>query len=540
MSMKDTYLPALATASRTGTKNGSAIVTEQTSFGGLCHRPDAGATDVYDMNNLTLMPSARSLTVRPERRTVVAARDGGGTPHGMCNHRGLIVAQGTSLYRMVGGELVRLGEVSDTDKSFASFGERLIIMPDKLCYDASTGEISPIELNSGEFGGTVSGNQIVGAGTWEEMGFHVGDGVRLEVGSISVNGYTGPEVAYCRITAFSGRAMYVDHEFKQTGQLKMRMVRECPDMTHICACGERLVGCSGNAIHISEAGNPYNWCATDPDGVASSDPATVRTASAGDFTSCIPWDGYVLLFKADHVCRLIGHGAGSYALDDAPLAGASDARSLCQINGDVYYLGITGPCRYGGGQPACLADDIGVYLTEGCGGTDGRYYYLSARDADGNEHIYVWDPVRSCWYVEDGADVAFMTNVGDRLYFQTSAGSIVVEGNAFHPARDGVSEIDTVGSLRATVTFGCDQVSLPTPRRLRGLRFVAEAPTGDSASVYVSYDNGEWHRIGVMEGFGARRTYRIDLVPRACDEYRLRFELCGAWRIDRIYRVYRE
>jgi hypothetical protein len=538
VSLKETYLPALAASSRAGAKSGNTIVTEQTSFGGLRHRPDAGATDVFDMKNLT--PSAHALTVRPERRTVIEAFEGGGAPHGMCNHYGLIVAQGTSLYRISDGEVVRLADVSDTDKSFASFGEKLIITPDKLCYDAATGEVHPIELDSGKFGGTVSGNQIVGSGTWEEMGFHVGDGVRIEVGMISSDGHTGPEVVYCHIKSFWGRAMYVDREFTQKGQQNIRMVRECPDMTHVCACGERLVGCKGNVIHISEAGNPYNWCATDPDGVASHDPATVRTASAGNFTGCIPWEGYVLLFKEDHVCRLIGHGAGSYAVDDAPFVGVSDARSLCLVNGDVYYLGSTGPYRYGGSTPTGIGDDIGVHLTEGCGGTDGRYYYLSAKDTDGGEHIYVWDPAQSSWYIEDSADVAFMANVGDRLYFQTSAGSIVAEGNAYHPTGDGVSEIDAVGMIEASVTFGGDQVSLPTPRRLKGLRLVAEAEIGAEMTVLISYDGGAWQRIGSMEGAGVRRTYRIDLVPCACDEYSLRLQLSGGWRIDKIYRVYRE
>ena len=538
MTLKETYLPALSGASRTATKKGNTIITEQMTFDGLCHRPYAGLTDMYDMKNLT--PDAHALTVRPERKMIVTAFPEGGTPHGMCHHDGLVVAQGTSLYRVRDGEIVRLGDVSDTDKSFTSFGKKLIIMPDKLCYDAETGELIPMELDSGTFGGTVSGGHIIGSGNWESMGFHVGDGVRLEVGKINVTGYSGPEIAHCRITKFVGRGMYVDHEFTQSGQVNMRMVRECPDMTHVCACGERLVGCNGNAIYISEAGNPFNWCATDPDGVASRDPATVWTASPGEFKGCIPWEGYALLFKEDHICRLIGHGAGTYALDDSPFAGVSDPRSLCRLNGDVYYLSAMGPFRYSGGEPTYIGEKIGVHLTAGCGGTDGRYYYLSANREGSSNCIYIWDPTQSCWYIEENAGVAFMANVGDRLYFQTTWGAIMMEGNAYHPVRDGLSEIETVGKIVATVTFGSDHVSLPAARHLVGLCFAAEAAVDEIANVYVSYDGGTWQTVGSMKGRGVRHTYRFNFAPQKCDEYRLRIDMIGDWRVSRIYRMYRE
>ena len=116
---------------------------------GECSTPFGGGDILAEGVNLS--PRRAPLTASRLPRGLFAREPGSGKPHGMVWFDGsLVFARGTGLYVTADGVGVySLGTVSDTDKSFAAFGGRLYIYPDKLYMESGSSMPLPIELDTG-------------------------------------------------------------------------------------------------------------------------------------------------------------------------------------------------------------------------------------------------------------------------------------------------------------------------------------------------------------------------------------------------------
>ena len=110
-----------------------------TVFGGLAGAGEVGADTLQAMANL--VPCGYPALTTGNARLQYLAAPTTGAAHGLTLHRGKVVlAQGTGLFVSSGaGACTRLGNVTDTDKRFASFGDLLFILPDGLVYNAADG-----------------------------------------------------------------------------------------------------------------------------------------------------------------------------------------------------------------------------------------------------------------------------------------------------------------------------------------------------------------------------------------------------------------
>ena len=99
-----------------------------TVFGGLAGAGEVGADTLQAMANL--VPCGYPALTTGNARLQYLAAPTTGAAHGLTLHRGKVVlAQGTGLFVSSGaGACTRLGNVTDTDKRFASFGDLLFIL----------------------------------------------------------------------------------------------------------------------------------------------------------------------------------------------------------------------------------------------------------------------------------------------------------------------------------------------------------------------------------------------------------------------------
>ena len=127
-----------------------------TVFGGLAGAGEVGADTLQAMANL--VPCGYPALTTGNARLQYLAAPTTGAAHGLTLHRGKVVlAQGTGLFVSSGaGACTRLGNVTDTDKRFASFGDLLFILPDGLVYNAADGSLRKFGLDTGNMENVLS------------------------------------------------------------------------------------------------------------------------------------------------------------------------------------------------------------------------------------------------------------------------------------------------------------------------------------------------------------------------------------------------
>ena len=166
-----------------------------TVFGGLAGAGEVGADTLQAMANL--VPCGYPALTTGNARLQYLAAPTTGAAHGLTLHRGKVVlAQGTGLFVSSGaGACTRLGNVTDTDKRFASFGDLLFILPDGLVYNAADGSLRKFGLDTGNMENVSIDNVYLTVPTagLQTKGFRVGDCIRLDIqGDIKsavLNGY---------------------------------------------------------------------------------------------------------------------------------------------------------------------------------------------------------------------------------------------------------------------------------------------------------------------------------------------------------------
>ena len=471
---------------------------------------------------------------------------GNGTPHGMTVFNGMLIfARGIGLFATSDGVTVRtLGKVSDTDKSFIIFGDRLYIYPDKIFLKRNSMP-QPVELDTGVISqAQLSGNTLrLPAGTnWTDLGFEVGDCVKL------VNEDDSEPVPedYYRIQKINGVTATMAQSFPTTYTSDIRLLRVVPDLTACCVCGDRVYGIAGRNIHVSAAGSATDFYSRSTgDG---SHAVTIEGGTEGDFTTLSPWQGYVVFFKSDRICKLLGNRADSFALQDRQGVGvpAELSKTLCAVGDALYYASKGGVWRYRGQEPEWICSLDGMTATGGCGGTDGRAYYLSV-DTDGTSQTALYLPEEGKWYPEDTLSMATMLCRDDLLWMQDGAGRIWTTSSDGRSRVTSYDETGLIGPVTASVTLPSDRPETPARVRLSALWVRATGKGTGSLRVYVSYADGgasvdaTREEEILLEQFASPMTERrlaIPLLAGACDAVTIRLEMTGEWIIHDVIRRY--
>ncbi len=532
------------------------------SFSGLCTR-DPLPYGIADMENMSPRRAPALAVRRP--RELLAESASPATPHGLAVMNGwLYFWRGGELCRIAGGigsaqdtDMVEVvGTLSDSDKRMAVFGEKLIILPDKQYVDAADGLLRPIELDSGEIDAVeFEGNTITlpWGMTWKELGFLAGDTVTV----LNADDVTpAPEGAYCIKYAY-GRVATLWQGFSSSYTSCARFKRVMPDMDGLCVSGNRLYGYKGKNLYVSAEGSAFCWSGTRTDGGG---PAAFRTDTEGDITACASWQGYMVFFKADRLCKLLGSRTESFVLNDlsAPGIPAALSETLCEVGGDLYYHTDVGVYRLGYGRT--YPERVGIPTVEtpvaGCGGTDGVGYYISLMTKDSNgeraTRNYLYMPESDIWYAEDGRTICGMAYREGFLCMQDADGRLWLCRSDGRRCGEGRTETDVLGEYRASVTFVPDHRYEPDGYRPIKLYVRASAEPGAEMRVVASYADGHFGRDADLtatdpdrtvelvhfEGGMTDRLLCIPLFASHCDGMVLRLEMTGEWEIFTVIREY--
>lgn len=514
-----------------------------TDFGGLTAMGSRSGETLADTVNLSARHAPALATRAP--RMLFSYMRGGGTPHGMAEFGGMLYfAQGTTLYRTKDGvSLTSLGTVSDTDKQFFVFGDRLYIYPDKLYLEGDGTMPRPVELDTGvveqaEF----AGDRITlpTGMSWALLGFGAGDGLYV----VNADDDTPAPEGHYRIKRVNGRVATLTQSFAADYVSNAGFRRVVPALDRYCVSGDRVYGILGKDVYISAAGSALDWYSRmDSDG---SGPVCLHTDTEGDFTACMPWQGYVVFFKGDRICKLLGTRADTFALHDNRGAGIPRhlTDTLCEVDGGLCYASDNGVYRYRGQEPERIGSMGTAPVTKGCGGTDGVAYYL-ALESEGAWRQYVYRPDLGCWHAEDDLHPICMKQKDGFLRVQDAEGYIWTVSSEGRGLTGAMDERQVKGELVSAVTFGPDHSFEPDGYRLTALFIRATAGATGRLEVLGSYadgrvpdDGGEFSPLATFEGGMKDRLLRIPLIPRLCDGMTLKLVMQGEWVIHAVIREY--
>lgn len=526
-----------------------------TVFGGLAGSGEVGADTLQAMANL--VPCGYPALTTGNARLQYLAAPTTGAAHGLTLHRGKVVlAQGTGLFVSSGaGACTRLGNVTDTDKRFASFGDLLFILPDGLVYNAADGSLRKFGLDTGNMENVAIDNVYLTVPTagLQTKGFRVGDCIRLDIqGDIKSAVLNG----YYRISALTESYLCVEGGFPERGTFTARVRRVMPDLEGLCAMGDRLYGFAGQSVYACEAGNPWNWYWADAASPETA-PFSLHTAGGSDFTACTVWQGYPIFFRADGISRLMGraHVAGGFLAatgvtlseQSAPGIPAGQAATLCGLDGALYYCSGSDVYRYAGAAPARVCDGLPAGLRGICAGTDGRGLYLSATESNGTRRLFLYCPGLG-WYRLDPVSVTAAlfcpdgtgAGQGDFCLLQRLDGYLFLTRSSGTAATSGFMAA-TVPTPEATAEFGDETALLPDGGRLLAVHLRACGRIGSSLKLYVRYDGeSSWQLLGSVAGSGREELIRIPVPPRPCRWFRFRLNFSGSGapgRPDGAFRV---
>lgn len=471
---------------------------------------------------------------------------GSGDAHGMVFFNGfLIFSRGTGLYATSDGVTIRtLGKVSDTDKSFIIFGDRLYIYPDKL-FLSRNGMPRAVELDTGvivdaQFSGSTL--RLPSGTNWSDLGFEVGDCVKIVNEDESE---PAPE-GYYRIQKLNGVTATMAQSFPSSYTSDIRLLRVVPDLTACCVCGDRVYGIAGRSIHVSAAGSATDFYSRSTgDG---SHAVTIEGGSEGDFTALSPWQGYVVFFKSDRICKLLGNRADSFTLQDRQCVGipAAMSKTLCAVGDALYYASEGGVWRYRGQEPEWLCSLGSDAPTGGCGGTDGRAYYL-ALDTDGEGKTALYLPEEGKWYPEDTLSVGTMLCRDDLLWMQDGAGRIWTTSSDGRRRPSSYDETDVIGPVTASATLLPDRPHSPARVRLTSLWIRATGTGTGVLRIYAALADGAAEvdatrdgeiLLGELTSPMTDRRIAIPLLVGSCDAATIRLEMTGEWVVHDVIRRY--
>ena len=305
-----------------------------------------------------------------------------------------------------------------------------------------------------------------------------------------------------------------------------RVTRAMPDLDYICERNNRLWGVNNRdrVIRCSALGEPWDFWTMGTDAGAWA----VAVGSEGEFTGICDYGGAVCCWKEGYLHRVLGEYPSEFYISDFRVTGVQKDyhRSMCIINEVLYYRSPYGIYAYGGSTPGLISYNLGTgRLTEAVGGTDGRRYYVSAYNEDGDGVLYSYDLTHGIWMKEENRYCDSMT---------------YCEGVFYYTAEGKLFKLDKTGE---TGEWLAELVAIDETEHIHkyysklDLRFDFDA--GSSLRLDISEDRGAYHTV--WENTEERDlTKMIPIAIKRCDRLRIRLSGTGRVTVRSITREYTE
>lgn len=341
---------------------------------------------------------------------------------------------------------------------------------------------------------------------------------------------------------------------------RLKVEKGIPDMDYMTVSNNRIWGCSNDKheIYACKQGDATSWYCYA--GLAN-DSYAVTIGSEGEFTGACTYNGEPYFFKEDLIICMYGTKPSNYQLSESFYKGVEkgSAKSICYLNGYIYYKSRDGIVRFDGSTPVLISEELGEKEFEtAVAGTSERKYYVSMLE-NSVRKMFVYDSEKGMWHKENDINPNEFFNMRGSLFAVTDDNRIFrltgrekLEGanisDYMASEYNEIPESKSVDGLRIygrgikwyaeTGLIENNSIEHKYIQRL-GMRY--ELARMASLTVYVKYDNKDvWNMIFSKQGQKYEGTSSITFKPRRCEKFRLKFEGEGECRIHSIQRLVNE
>lgn len=312
--------------------------------------------------------------------------------------------------------------------------------------------------------------------------------------------------------------------------------RKMPDVKFLTECQNRLWGCSkdGHEIYCCKLGDVTNWNYFS--GI-SIDSYAATVGSDGEFTGAVTYNQNPIFFKEHSFLKVSvsQNGAHSYREQNDRGVQSGSYKSICNVNGVLFYKGVTNVYAFDGSSPIAIGDALGEhrYFDAVSGTIDGRYY-MCVKEESGKHLIFVYDTKNNIWAVEDGADILFYLTHKDDLFFVSNSVLYSVSG----------TEVFGSTSKEADVSWYAESgnigFALPDNKYISRVNIRMSLAIGAHADFWIKYDEDErWTHVFDMTGKGTK-SFTIPVPTRRCDHFKYRLSGKGECKIYSITKTIEE
>lgn len=319
-------------------------------------------------------------------------------------------------------------------------------------------------------------------------------------------------------------------------------VRSVPIMDYVCVCDNRLWGCrrgmqidstseteAVNTLYCSALGDFKAW--EQFQGI-STDSWYAHCGESGLFTGACTYNGHPMFFRED--CAYIISGSYppySYTVLNIDGVARGASRSLCEVDGALYYKSRNAVMRYTSSSLGSVSDRLGRLpdaVKAAAGGYSGKYY-LSLEGT-----VYVYDTKRGIWCKEDACGAVDFAVCGGKLYIASSKSDGIESYPIFRVDGATPTESDAAWSLTTPIIgYG-----LPNRKYISKVLVRMELGGAELPKVELSRDGGAWEVLpcSAYRNAAAERTgsMTIPIRPRRCETFRIRLSGKGAFKLTGI------
>ncbi len=499
-------LPYLGTAPKEQTK----IIS---NFGGLNKGLVISENEFSGMHN---MSSHRfpSIATRRRRGNIMKILV---KPNGLFHKNGLVYVDGTSLYY----KDEKIAEVADSKKQMVGLGAYVVVFPDKIMYNTSTGELKTLEQSWSQTS-SVTIEQTTAGSTMVKISCTGIGKTFAQYDAVTISGCTESSLNGTKVIQDISDDYIVvigSLEAKVTQASGMSIKRTVPDMDYICESENRLWGCSSenHEIYASKLGDATNWQAFE--GI-STDSYAVTVGSDGDFTGCVAHLNSVLFFKEDTIHKVFGDKPSNYYVSTStPMRGVAAGleETMCIVNETLLYVSRDNVCTYDGAQPEAAGDAVkDLKFKAGVAGQYDGKYYASLQDKNGTWGLYVYDLTRQLWHLEDDSHLLFMAYGDGELYCINENGELYTVCGERKEVIDW--ELTSGDLIEGTIDY----------KHVKKLQFHVQMEADAEMNVWIRYDEDPtWEKIMTYKA-KERRTHTVNIIPHRCQKYQYRLNGFGA------------
>lgn len=341
-----------------------------------------------------------------------------------------------------------------------------------------------------------------------------------------------------------------------TNTNNVTITREMPEMDYVCELNNRIFGCSSanHEIYACKLGDPKNWysyAGLDSDSYA----ATVGTQE--EFTGAASYRGYVFFFKDGGYHQLYGTKPSNFQISWNPGRGVQvgSSKSICVVNNYLMFKSREGVCLFDG-STQLVSGKLGTEnYYDGVAGSYRDKYYISMRNDEDEQRLYVYDTSKGTWCIEDDMLVMFAASTTRALYLADDTNTLYMVNEEMmytklypaddvYPMEDLYPGASIEGNKEATFDWMIETGDIgddsPFQKYLKRIDVRMMIDTNAKVRVEVSYDStGDWDVL--MDIFGTKkRSFLVPFHVQRCDHCRLRFSGFGEFKIFSIAKVTEE